>query len=123
MDWALRMQTRMVSQPTMRRILRTGTCLLGLSAILAACGQNEGGRCQVTSDCGSGLVCRDSPINGICRPSGYQSTPDAAPNDDTSGSAPSGNLDLGPDTPSSSAVDLASLTSIDSESVDVSGID
>jgi len=121
MDWALRMQTRMVSQPTMRRILRTGICLLGLSAILAACGQNEGGRCQVDSDCGSGLSC-NNPVygNGICRPTGYQSTSDAATNDDTSSSAPSSSLDLGSDTPASSAVDLAS---VDSESVDVSGID
>jgi hypothetical protein len=114
------MQTRMVSQPTMRWILRTGICLLGLSAILAACGQNEGGRCQVDSDCGSGLSCNNPAYgNGICKPTGYHSTSDAATNDDT-GETPSTSLDLGPDAPSSSALDLAS---VDSESVDVSGID
>ena len=115
------MQTRMVSQPTMRRILRTGICLLGLSAILAACGQNEGGRCQVDSDCGSGLVC-NSPVNGngICKRNVDTPGPDAATNDDTSSDAPSISLDLGPDAPSSSAVDLAS---VDNGSVDVSGID
>jgi len=105
----------------MRRILRTGVCLLGLSAILAACGQNEGGRCQVNSDCASGLACKEfANGNGICRLSDDTSTPDAATNDDTSGEPPSSGPDLGLDTPSSSAVDLASA---DSESVDASGID
>jgi predicted small lipoprotein YifL len=103
----------------MRRILRTGICLLGLSATLAACGQNEGGRCQVTSDCGSGLVCKDfANGNGRCRSDTWM--PDAATNADTSSDAPSSSLDLGLDTPSSSVVDLAS---VDSESVDASGID
>src|SRR5664279_5238380 len=114
------MQTRMVSQPTMRRILRTGICLLGLSAILAACGQNEGGRCQVNSDCASGLTCRPANGNGICGSGIDNSAADAATNDDTSSDEASSSPDLGPDTPSSSAVDLAS---IDSESVDVGGID
>jgi hypothetical protein len=111
----------MLSQPTMRRILRTGICLLGLSAILAACGQNEGGRCQVSSDCGSGLECKEFVNgNGICRRSGDTSTSDAATTSGVSSDAPSISLDLGPDVPSSSAVDLAS---VDSESVDSSGID
>ena len=109
----------MVCQPTMRRILRTGICLLGLSAILAACGQNEGGRCQVSSDCGSGLECKPVNGNGICSRIGDNSTPDAATG--ASSDAPSSSsLDLGPDVPSSSAVDLAS---VDSENVDSSGID
>jgi len=114
----------MVSQPSMRRILRTGICLLGLSTALGACGQNEGGRCQVDSDCASGLTCttnssNSSTGNGICR-SSNTSTPDAATNDDTSSTAPSSSLDLGLDTPSSGAVDLPS---VDSESLDASGID
>jgi hypothetical protein len=107
----------------MRRILRTGICLLGLSALPAACGQNEGGRCQVNSDCGSGLECKGIAYgNGVCRPIGY--TPDAATTADTSNDAPSSSsLDLGPDTPDFSTVDLAGLASVDSESVDAGGID
>jgi hypothetical protein len=60
----------MVSQPTMRFIFAPRTCLAGLTAILllfAACGQNEGGRCQINSDCASGLTCRsDTSGNGVC---------------------------------------------------------
>jgi hypothetical protein len=108
----------------MRRILRTGICLLGLAAIPAACGQNEGGRCQINSDCASGLVCKDFAYgNGKCGPVGDNSVADAAAGDDTSSDEASSNLDLGPDAPSSSAVDLASLASMDSESVDAGGID
>ena len=59
----------MVSQPTMRFILAPRTCLLGLMAALflfVACGQNEGGRCQVNSDCASGLKCNSTTGNGQC---------------------------------------------------------
>ena len=60
----------MVSQPTMRFIFAPRTCLAGLTAILllfAACGQNEGGRCQIDSDCGSGLRCNQGMTgNGLC---------------------------------------------------------
>jgi hypothetical protein len=114
----------MVSQPSMRRILRTGICLLGLSAMLAACGQGEGGRCQVDSDCASGLVClAPSYGNGTCGSGVDNATADAAANDDTSSDEVSTSPDLGPDTPSSSAIDLASLASMDSEGVDAGGID
>ena len=51
---------------------RPRTCLLGLTVFLlfsAACGQNEGGRCQVNSDCASGLVCKEGTTgNGTCGP-------------------------------------------------------
>jgi hypothetical protein len=54
----------------MQRIFGLPFCLLGLLAALvsfAGCGQNEGGRCQVTSDCASGLVCDSNTGNGRCR--------------------------------------------------------
>jgi hypothetical protein len=73
---ALRSQTGMVSQPSMQRIHRP---LLHLSALAllfwlpAGCGQSEGGRCQITSDCASGLVCMEnSSGNGRCRKPGSQ---------------------------------------------------
>ena len=60
----------MVSQPTMRWLFGSRTCLLGLTAALflfVACGQNEGGRCQVNSDCASGLTCNNGLSgNGQC---------------------------------------------------------
>jgi hypothetical protein len=48
-------------------------CLAGLALSLlfaGGCGQNEGGRCQINSDCASGLHCSDNSGNGVCRPSG-----------------------------------------------------
>lgn len=33
----------------------------------SGCGQGEGGRCQVNSDCASGLICSNGPSgNGVC---------------------------------------------------------
>jgi hypothetical protein len=47
------------------------SCLPGLALSLlfaGGCGQNEGGRCQINSDCASGLVCSDNSGNGRCVP-------------------------------------------------------
>ena len=41
-----------------------GTLVLGFG-----CSQGEGDRCQIDSDCSSGLICRGGPMNGICRAS------------------------------------------------------
>jgi hypothetical protein len=69
----------MVSQLTMPRICGLFACLTALFLFVPACGQNEGGRCQINSDCGSGLVCKDSDKgNGTCQPSSTQPTSDAA---------------------------------------------
>jgi hypothetical protein len=58
----------MVSQLTMPRILGFFACLTAIFLFVPACGQNEGGRCQIDSDCGSGLVCRENTNgNGRCR--------------------------------------------------------
>ncbi len=54
----------------MLRMLGPRTCHLGLTAALlclAACGEGEGGRCQINSDCASGLSCQDGTTgNGKC---------------------------------------------------------
>ncbi len=91
------MQARVVSQPSMRGILRTGTCLFGLAAAFVACSQSEGGRCQVDSDCASGLTCKSRETgNGTCEPSGFNPpepeaalTADASVNRDVAADAPS----------------------------------
>jgi len=43
----------------------------GAFVLCVGCKQGDGDRCQVDSDCGSGLVCRQtgSPGNGICKSS------------------------------------------------------
>jgi hypothetical protein len=56
--------------------LRAGllSLVLGLGAgLLAACGQSEGERCEVDSDCKSGLQClgRPSSPNKVCRPEDF----------------------------------------------------
>ena len=70
----------MVSKPTMRWTLGSRTCLIGLTAFFfTACGQNEGGRCQINSDCGSGLECRNGLTgNGTCQYPATATTGDAA---------------------------------------------
>jgi hypothetical protein len=77
----------MVSQPSMRRIFGLPTCLVGLTAgllIFTACGQNAGGRCQIDSDCASGLQCIDGQSgNGTCQSQAVVVTQnDAAVKDD-----------------------------------------
>jgi len=53
-------------------------CLSSLAVLLmlvGGCGQNEGGRCQVDSDCGSGLFCDGGNTgNGKCRAAGISGT-------------------------------------------------
>jgi len=67
----------------MRRILGFSGCLctsvLGL-LLASGCGQSEGERCQVDSDCASGLKCSEgSTGNGTCKqPSAVVSSKDAA---------------------------------------------
>jgi hypothetical protein len=65
----------MVSQRSMHQTFVPSSWLLWLVVVAglgAGCGQNEGGRCQVNSDCASGLVCLNgSSGNGECqRPGG-----------------------------------------------------
>jgi hypothetical protein len=76
----------MLSQRSMQRIRRThpglpGLTLFGLLAL--GCGQSEGGRCQIDSDCQSGLECTQRETgNGVCkRPgTGFEEQPrDASP--------------------------------------------
>ncbi len=108
------------------------TTLLG-AALLLGCGQNEGGRCQVNSDCASGLLCLDNNFgNGHCG-SNTSVTPDAAPAPAADAAA-----DVTPVTPADArdalvslpdtAADTATADSeavapVDAESVDSGGID
>ena len=88
----------MVSQPSMQRMCAPRSCLPGLVltlAIMASCGQNDGGRCQINSDCGSGLICMDGQSgNGVCKPASTSATGtnDAAMSSDAAMSA-----DVAPD--------------------------
>jgi hypothetical protein len=80
------MQTRMVSQAPMRRFFASSFGWLGLAAglVFISCGQSEGERCQVDSDCKGGLKCdQGSTGNGRCRSKSYTG-PDAALKQDAS---------------------------------------
>lgn len=71
----------MVSQRSMHRTFAPSSWLLGLAVVLwlaPGCGQDEGGRCQVDSDCASGLECSDNTGNGVCRKPGATGNVDAA---------------------------------------------
>jgi hypothetical protein len=106
------------------------TTLLG-AALLLGCGQNEGGRCQIPSDCASGLHCSDLSGNGRCIPN--VSVGDAPPAADTNAvpdTAPMTPADGGdvftslPDTaPDTAVADTEAVTPVDAESVDGGGID
>jgi len=53
----------------MPRLFAFRSCLPGLVLSLlfaGGCGEDEGGRCQINSDCASGLVCRGTTGNGTC---------------------------------------------------------
>jgi hypothetical protein len=66
----------------MRLFLGSRAFLLGPAIALAlasGCGASEGSRCQINSDCASGLVCSEgSTGNGVCKPS---NAPGATPAD------------------------------------------
>jgi hypothetical protein len=121
----------MVSQRSMQRTFAFGSWLIGLATILwlvPGCGQNEGGRCQVDSDCASGLFCRDGNTgNGVCEARGTTGAADAAPGPDA---APDAAPDLSSidapeaDTPSASDDSGAeALSLIDAPTVEVSPVD
>ena len=117
----------MVSQPTMRSFLGSHTCLLGLTAALllcATCGQNDGGRCQVNSDCGSGLTCcNGSTGNGLCHVSCFAPDDASVASSGTKDDALSSTLDSASDpvpmSSSDSAIDGASA--IDSADIEAGG--
>jgi hypothetical protein len=118
----------------MQRISGATFCLLGLTAVLllfAACGQNEGGRCQVTSDCASGLTCSNgSTGNGTCGyPANAQVTPDAAPDVAIPASEVGAEAVAAPEidaaTPEAgpATIDAGAVGSVDSDSVDLAALD
>jgi hypothetical protein len=76
---ALRTVVRVVTQPSMRETLRPflGAALL-LGVALSGCKQSEGERCEVDTDCSTGLSCnRNGMGNGICGPAGSTPSVDA----------------------------------------------
>ncbi len=120
----------MVSQPSIQRLIRSRFCLLGLLALgsfAAGCSQGEGGRCQIDSDCASGLVCKNEGGsnsatfgNGVCVPYGSligtgndastdsTSTVDASNSLDSEGTAvEDGGVDSGADMTTTTPVDAA----------------
>jgi hypothetical protein len=112
----------------MRCILGLRTCLLGLTAILllfAACGQNEGGRCQINSDCASGLTCHDntgSLGNGQCVSSSTVVTNNDAAPDMSVAAGPEVGIDAG--SLDSEAITFdANTGTVDSDSLDSTGLD
>jgi hypothetical protein len=79
---------------TFASVLSTAGLVLALASA-AGCKQGEGERCEVPSDCSSGLTCRISPTlaDGICTAGsgGAEPIPDAAPpaaTPDSGGTAP-----------------------------------
>jgi hypothetical protein len=48
------------------RAMSLAFALVGTLVLCVGCSQGEGDRCQIDSDCSSGLVCRGGPTNGIC---------------------------------------------------------
>ena len=116
----------------MSRLVALHPALLGLAlALLLAggCGQNEGGRCQISSDCASGLVCSDSSGNGVCRPSGAVtsggsdagSAKDEA-QDQAPFAGPEAGPEVGPDVVEPIEVEPAPAP-LDAERVDSDGVD
>jgi len=103
----------------MQRIFGLPFCLLGLLAALvsfAGCGQNEGGRCQVTSDCASGLICDSNTGNGRCRSqSSVAPGSDAAPAKDEAEDQP---VVSGPEV----GVDAVASPESDAETLDTAAV-
>ena len=83
--------------------------------LFAGCGQNEGGRCQVNSDCRSGLTCKDGTSgNGTCRyPASV--TNDAAWTSDLADDVP---VSLGPEVGS----DVVVTTQSDADTPDTAAV-
>ena len=94
------------------RAISLAFALAGTLVLCGGCSQGEGDRCEIPSDCASGLVCRystDSPHNGICSPisspgSGGSTGQDAAggsagPAADAAGDGPVAAEDAGADGP------------------------
>jgi len=119
----------MVSQPTMQRIFGLPTCLVGLTAgflLFAACGQNEGGRCQINSDCASGLECKDGTSgNGVCRVKGAVVTNADASKDVAEEAAIPFTSEVGSEALMTPTIDAESVDTgaVDSGSLDSNSID
>ena len=120
----------MVSQPSMQKTRHLRSCLGSVTLLLlltGGCGQNDGGRCQVTSDCADGLVCSEGTTgNGICKPAGTPGTiADAAIKMDVAEDlAPAPGPEVAPDM-AENALDtgVADTSTSESGPIDSTGID
>ena len=113
----------MLSQPSMPFMNRAALGLPGLALLLilaAGCGQNEGGRCQVSSDCASGLICQGgSTGNGRCEgPGANTGRNDAAVRSDVAPAA-----DATPDHVEASAEVERDVAQADSAAADATALD
>ena len=99
----------------MRRIFGPRYYLLSLACFLfvaGSCGQGEGGRCQINSDCASGLICYNGTSgNGTCE-SVIQPVTDAS-------IVPSQTEEAGTSSSLDTGSDVFVGTSVDSSAVDV----
>ncbi len=114
----------MLSPPSMPFMNRAALGLPGLALLFmlaGGCGQNDGGRCQVESDCASGLVCQNgSTGNGRCeRPGANAGGNDAAVRSDLP-VEPS--ADVAPDQAQAAEVER-DLAQPDSATADASALD
>jgi hypothetical protein len=125
----------MVSQPSMRPTFRTRPVLrpvlgfrgcLGAAAIAllfaSGCGQPAGGRCQIDSDCASGLVCSNgSTGNGICNSPTAGTLTDAAASADapvSSGPETQAEIDAEPAMDAEPASGLDATAAVDTGAID-----
>jgi hypothetical protein len=121
----------------MRRILGLSgsLCASAIALLLASgCGQTEGERCQINSDCADGLTCQGEGLsqgNGVCKPanaaatSGKDAAADvSAPRSDVF-VAPSVDAESAdaPSTPSPDAAAALDTTALDVTPVDTGAID
>ncbi len=113
----------MVSQPSMRRILGLSGCLCAsaIALLLASgCGQTEGERCQINSDCADGLTCQEgtSQGNGICKSNTASPTAKDAAVDEAPATVP-----VEPSIDAGSVTALDTSVAPDTTAVDAGAID
>ncbi|HEY5284030.1 MAG TPA: hypothetical protein VIM14_14655 [Polyangia bacterium] len=118
----------------MQRTLPFGSARsFGLMAglfLFAACGMNAGGRCQIDSDCASGLICKVTTAgNGICEgTTAAPAGPDTGPGPEATTSAPDATVladDAGVPDDGASIVDDGAVdaSTLDDMAVDSGGVD
>ncbi len=88
-------------EPMQSRAMSSAFALAGTLVLFGGCSQGEGDRCEISSDCSSGLTCSfstDSPHNGICSPTSSPGSGGSTGQDAAGGSTGSA-ADAGSDGP------------------------